>query len=207
MTFPSSFQGNTRHPRESVRKKRKQRNNWKSLQMQKRTIRGSEWCWKGTARKEFEIRCPLCPLNRPVAVVSLAHNALSADKQSLKTQTHHSQSVPVKGNLAYWCPFHSSQLKPVDFFLTPRTVNMQKSTRVFVMLKKVSKRLWWVCFHPGNVKQHAFCGQRHHSQTRIKPIPISQNFKTTERWHEWQKDPTLTHKMERFPNPVKGPIW
>lgn len=99
---------------ERVRGKKNQRNNWKSLQMQKRTIRGSEWRWKGTARKEFEIRCPLCPLNRPVAVVSLAHNALSADKQSLKTQTHHSQSVPVKGNLAYWCPFHSSQLKPAD---------------------------------------------------------------------------------------------
>lgn len=135
--------------RESEREKN-QINNWKSLQMQKRTIRGSEWHWKGTARKEFEIRCPLCPLNRPVAVVSLVHNALSADKQSLKTQTHHSQSVPVKGNLAYWCPFHSSQLKPADIsFLTPRTVNMQKSTRVFVMLRTVSKRLWWVRFHPG----------------------------------------------------------
>lgn len=40
-------------------------------------------------------------LNNPATVVSLAHDDLSADKQSQKTQTHHDQYAPVKGNLAY----------------------------------------------------------------------------------------------------------
>ena len=50
--------------------------------------------------------------NSPAAAVNPAHDDLSTDKRSPRTQTHHDQSMPVKGNLAYWCPFHSSLLNP-----------------------------------------------------------------------------------------------